>query len=217
MTAAAFWDDYARHYDAIWDAPVTSAAREAARGLLGEPATLVDLGCGTGLLSAGWARGGTEVVGVDLSEPMLARAVATGRVTRPVVAAAEHVPLPDGCADAVLVGNLLHVHADPAAVLREARRLAAPQAPVVVIWPVPGLTADRMLRLDLASGRGVRSALRAHLLRMRVGVRGLRAGGAVAARARGGHDSRGLEAVVGAEHPRADAGLVAGCQRVVAL
>lgn len=217
MSSESFWDDYARRYDRIWDAPITSAVRDAARGLLGDADVLVDLGCGTGLLSAGWASRGTEVVGVDISERMLDRAVATGRVTRPIVAAAEHVPLPDGSADAVLVGNLLHVHDDPAAVLREARRLVAPGGPIVVTWPVPNLDADAMRRLDRASGRGILSSLRAHLLRMVVGLRGVRAGGAVAARARGRRDSGALEGVLRAEHPRIDLGVIAGCQRVVAL
>jgi SAM-dependent methyltransferase len=45
-------------------------------GVLGRPGRLLDLGCGTGRHLEHFARLGWEVTGVDLSEPMLARAAA---------------------------------------------------------------------------------------------------------------------------------------------
>lgn len=176
---------------------------------------LVDLGCGTGLLSSGLE--GTHTIGVDTSGAMLERALATGRIDEALHAPAERVPLPDGVADAVIIGNLLHVHAAPAAVLAEARRLAAPRAPIGVTWPVPALTPSVMLRLDVASGRGWASSLGAHLRRAAIGVRAARGDGAVAARARGARDSHQLEHLVRAEAARADLGVIAGCQRVIVL
>ncbi|MBX3461185.1 MAG: methyltransferase domain-containing protein [Planctomycetes bacterium] len=46
------------------------------------PATIIDLGCGTGVAGAAWAlRGGGSVVGVDLDANVLAQAVHTWRET----------------------------------------------------------------------------------------------------------------------------------------
>lgn len=215
--ATAFWNDYARHYDVIWDSPITTTVRDTVRGLLGTPATVLDLGCGTGLLSVGWASRGAHVIGVDTSELMLDRAIANSRITQPVVAPAEAVPLADGIAEAAIIGNLLHVHDDPAAVVREARRLVTSGGAIAVTWPVAGLTADAMWRLDRNSGRGILSSVVAHTLRMRVGIRAGRSGGAVAARAQGRRDTADLEALLAAERPSGDLGVVAGCQRIVVL
>lgn len=185
------------------------------RAALGRPAVLIDLGCGTGLLSAGFADART--IGVDTSRAMLERALAVGRTDEALHAPAERVPLPDGVADAIIIGNLLQLHDAPASVLAEARRLAAPDAPIAVSWPVPALTPSVMFRRDVASGRGWVSSVRAQLLRAGVGVRAARAESAVAARARGAHDSHALERLLQAEAPRADLGVIAGCQRVVVL
>src|SRR5690606_29481482 len=94
---------------------------------------------------------------------------------------------------------------------------AAPHAPIAVSWPVPGLTPSKMLRLDVASGRGWASSLRAQLRRAVIGVRAARASGAVAARAHGAYDSHALEHLLRDAAPRADLRVGAGGQRVRVL
>ena len=69
------WDDYASYYD--WENARTIGRRDVSfwRRLvtnLGAPA--LELGCGTGRVLVPMARSGTTVVGIDRSEPMLAKA-----------------------------------------------------------------------------------------------------------------------------------------------
>ena len=69
------WDAYAPFYD--WENAQTMGRRDVAfwRRLaqrVGGP--VLELGCGTGRLLLPVARGGAEVIGIDRSEPMLARA-----------------------------------------------------------------------------------------------------------------------------------------------
>lgn len=94
---------------------------------------IVDVGCGTGRHAAALAELGMEVVGVDLSHGLLRAAVARGG-GRFVQADARAVPLPDGCADAVLClcqggfgitpGGDEQVLAELARLLRSGGRLA---------------------------------------------------------------------------------------------
>jgi 2-polyprenyl-6-hydroxyphenyl methylase / 3-demethylubiquinone-9 3-methyltransferase len=86
-------------------------------------ALLVDVACGGGLL-APHVPPGYRYLGVDLLPSAVAVARAHG-VTA-VLGDARALPLPDGCADVVVAGEVLeHVH-DPAAVLAEACRILAP-------------------------------------------------------------------------------------------
>src|SRR5499427_10174161 len=69
------WDDYAPFYD--WENARTLGRRDVPfwRTLAvqaGGP--VLELGCGTGRISMPLARAGVTLVGVDRSEPMLARA-----------------------------------------------------------------------------------------------------------------------------------------------
>lgn len=185
VTSERFWEAYARWYDTIWDGPVIDAIREDVQGRLGAPNLVVDLGCGTGLLSAGLPDNGIRVVGVDTSRGMLDRALSARRISRAVHAPAEATELDSGTADAVIIANLLHLHPDPAVVIAEARRIAAPGAPIVVTWPVPRLTAPAMFLVDRAAGRSLIASLTADYLRRWAGRLASRARGAVAARARG--------------------------------
>lgn len=163
----AFWWLYAVVYDAIWDSQLTAALAEAARAQTGDADTIIDLGCGTGLMTG--ARR-ARVTGVDASASMLGRALRRKRIDVALHGPIEDVPLPDDAADSVLLCNVLHLHPDPAAVLRQARRLCREGGTVVVCWPLDGLDTRSVYRIERQLGRLWISAGTAHLLRSLIGI-----------------------------------------------
>src|SRR5689334_12439680 len=69
------WDDYAPFYD--WENAQTLARRDVRfwqRLAAAQDGPVLELGCGTGRLTIPVARAGADVVGIDRSEAMLARA-----------------------------------------------------------------------------------------------------------------------------------------------
>jgi ubiquinone/menaquinone biosynthesis C-methylase UbiE len=80
------WDEYAPFYD--WENARTLGRRDVPfwrRVAAGAKGTVLELGCGTGRISLPLARAGVSLVGVDRSEPMLARAAArVSRIVRTV-------------------------------------------------------------------------------------------------------------------------------------
>src|ERR1700727_897765 len=94
---------------------------------------ILDVATGTGLVAAGLARRGAEVVGLDQSEHMLAGARArfaadpdlANRVTL-VQGEAERLPFADDEFDALTFTYLLRYVEDPGATLRELARVVRP-------------------------------------------------------------------------------------------
>jgi SAM-dependent methyltransferase len=80
------WDEYAPFYD--WENARTLGRRDVPfwrRVAAAANGTVLELGCGTGRISLPLARAGVSLVGVDRSEPMLARAAArASRIARAV-------------------------------------------------------------------------------------------------------------------------------------
>lgn len=103
--------------------------------------TLVDLGCGAGLLAPHVAGKGYRHIGVDLGARALG--VAAGHGVLPVRADVTAVPLPDGCADVVAAGEILEHVPDLAAGVAEACRLLRPGGLLVV----DTIAATRLARL----------------------------------------------------------------------
>lgn len=92
---------------------------------------VLEIGCGTGIISLGIAAGVQRVVGLDLCAPMieLARAKAAEAGVKNVefrVQDGYELPFADGEFDGVLLFNTLHALQDPLAVLQEARRVLKP-------------------------------------------------------------------------------------------
>jgi SAM-dependent methyltransferase len=208
----AFWSAYAVVYDAIWDGPFTRSVIDRVVSELPDEGEIVDLGCGTGLVGRAAIRAGRTVIGVDAVPAMLRRALRRERVSCAVEADAADTGLETGCAAGVTIVNVLHVHPDPAAVLAEAVRIAAPGAPIVIATPDAGVTHERLAAADRALGRSWPGILAADALRRVIGVLGTASGLA----ARGRPDLHELVAhapdcePVTAEHLR-------GCQQLAVL
>jgi len=84
----------------------------------GNPGTVLDLGAGTGILTAALAARGLRTIAVDPSPAML-RTLARGLPGVPVLTGtAEAIPLADATVDAVVVGAAFHWFARPGMVSR---------------------------------------------------------------------------------------------------
>jgi SAM-dependent methyltransferase len=145
-TVREFWDTQSSRYDEDPDHGLRDpAAREAWRAHLTQwlpepPATVLDLGCGTGSLSLLALEAGHRVCGVDLSLAMVAEATAkcAGLAATFAVGDAADPPA-TGPVDAVLVRHLLWTLPDPHAALRRWLALLRPGGRLVLIegrwWP----------------------------------------------------------------------------------
>jgi SAM-dependent methyltransferase len=99
---------------------------------------LVDVGCGTGISSRGFAAHGLHVIGIEPNEEMRAEAEsepAPRGAPRPEYrkGRAEATGLPDASADAVLAAQAFHWF-EPSATLPEFHRILRPGGWVVLLW-----------------------------------------------------------------------------------
>jgi ubiquinone/menaquinone biosynthesis C-methylase UbiE len=145
------WDEYATFYD--WENARTLGRRDLAfwrHTLAREPGPVLELGCGTGRLLLPLSRAGIQMVGIDRSAPMLARAATRARRTasrsRPRMLRGDirELPFPDATFGAVmapygLLQSLLRER-DLAALLKEAARVLRPGG-VLGIDLVPDLAS----------------------------------------------------------------------------
>jgi ArsR family transcriptional regulator len=123
---AARWDEIRSLY--VSDADVEAAILAAAGP--GPFRRLVDLGSGTGRMLTLLGPQAEAALGLDLSQQMLN--LARNRVTEAGLAGCElrhgdifSTRLPDGSADLVVVHQVLHYLADPAAAVKEAGRIVS--------------------------------------------------------------------------------------------
>jgi ubiquinone/menaquinone biosynthesis C-methylase UbiE len=130
-------------YDALAEYGVTAGMR------------VIDLGCGTGLAVAALAARACAVVGVDVSEPMLARARARVPAATFVRASAEELPFEAASFDAATSAQAFHWFDQPRA-LAEIARVVRPGG-VVAIWWKGLMRGDttRMLRVEVARELGL--------------------------------------------------------------
>ena len=127
------YDDLATHW---WRPDGAFAALHwlaAARSHLVPPASsdaavLVDLACGGGLLAPHVE--GYRHIGIDVNETALAQARTAGVI--PVAGDVTRLPLPDGCADVVVAGEIFEHVPDVDAAVAETARICRPRGTVVV-------------------------------------------------------------------------------------
>ncbi|WP_151478674.1 class I SAM-dependent methyltransferase [Streptomyces albicerus] len=121
------YDKEAERYDVSRGGePRAAAAASAVLGLLPEGAgDLLDVACGTGIVTRRLAAAGLEVTGADAACGMLRRAVerVPGRV---VLADIRQLPFPDASFDAVSAIWLLHLLDDAERVVAEVARVLRP-------------------------------------------------------------------------------------------
>jgi len=143
------YDDEAAVYDATrGGVPRAEAAAAAVLGLVPPAArTLLDIGCGTGLVTERIADGrrGLRVFGSDAAHGMVR--VARQRVGAVVLADARRLPLPDAAVDAAVAVWLLHLLREEGA----ARAVVAQAARVLRPGGVFVTTVDKDAAHDVGS------------------------------------------------------------------
>jgi ubiquinone/menaquinone biosynthesis C-methylase UbiE len=130
------FDDQAAAYNRWYATPlgqmVDSVEKEAVFSLLPEVQgrRVLEVGCGTGNFSLAWSRQGAEVVGLDCSGPMLARAQDKARrqglAITWVRGLASSLPFVDGSFDGVMCILALDFMTDRETVLQEMVRVLRP-------------------------------------------------------------------------------------------
>ena len=129
-------------YDALRpDYAAKAAAWVAERGGLGAGSLVVDLAAGTGQLCRRFAPLGVDLVAIEPARNM--RTVIEERLpgVRALDGTAESIPLGDGGADAVVVGNAFH-HFDSGLAFAEIRRVLRPGGVLALFWARSGECED---------------------------------------------------------------------------
>jgi SAM-dependent methyltransferase len=108
----------------------------AERADLREGSLVVDLAAGTGQLSRRFALLGMDVVAVEPARNMRATLAERFPALRVEPGTAESIPLDDGAAEAVVVGNAFH-HFDADAAYVEIRRVLRPYGALALFWAWP--------------------------------------------------------------------------------
>jgi SAM-dependent methyltransferase len=98
-------------------------------------AKILDAGCGSGEIAAKLIERGYEVWGVDIAEPMVARAAARFGSDRFRVADIEHMPFATNTFDAVICLGVIEYLASDEAALREIARVLKPGGIALLATP----------------------------------------------------------------------------------
>ena len=94
---------------------------------------VLDVACGTGLASEPLVKRGVNITGIDISEPMLAKARARCKNAEFVRGEAEALPFGDKTFDAVICAQAIH-WMDHRVAIEEMSRVVRPGGRVVVWW-----------------------------------------------------------------------------------
>jgi ubiquinone/menaquinone biosynthesis C-methylase UbiE len=154
---ARFFDLWSRVYDApVVQRVVYRPEQDAVLDALGPAARVLDIGCGTGLLTSRVARDRplATVVGCDLSAGMLEQASARGSAAVWVRGDAVRVPFADMTFDAVLSTESFHWYPDQRLALAELHRVLRPggRLLVSVLSPITRVASRVMGRTTRITG-----------------------------------------------------------------
>jgi len=129
-------------YEAIWnrkqqggDAIPPGSRMEVAFNLIGSGESLLDIGCGNGLLAAALKPRFKRVCGADISTAAVAMARQRGIEAVQVDLDREALPFPDASFTAVTCLDVLEHVFDPRVAVREIARVCAPGAILVITTP----------------------------------------------------------------------------------
>ena len=114
--------------------------------------TVLDLGAGTGKLTAALGSTGAPVIAVEPSEPMLALLREEAPEAEALVGTAEAIPLPAASVDAVTVAQAFHRFAYDAA-LGEIHRVLRPGGLLALVWNRRDLSAPGHALLEEVMAR----------------------------------------------------------------
>jgi SAM-dependent methyltransferase len=107
---------------------------ETVEWILGDkPRTVVELGAGTGILTRRLLSLGHRVSAVEPDDAMRERITATAPAAEVLAGGAESIAVPDGSADAVLVGHAYHWF-DPEPAHAEMARVLRPGGTLATLW-----------------------------------------------------------------------------------
>jgi SAM-dependent methyltransferase len=113
--------------------------------------TLLEIGCGGGLLLRDAAPSGARLTGIDHSQEMVALARTNAPAADVQLASAEALPFADGSFTAIAMSVVFFFFADPVGVLRESLRVAAPVSRLAVYTTSPELRGTPAAPEPLAS------------------------------------------------------------------
>jgi ubiquinone/menaquinone biosynthesis C-methylase UbiE len=124
----------AADYDAVRPEYAPEALRRAEEALgLSAGSRVVDLAAGSGKLTRALVDRFAEVVAVEPDDEMRAVLARRSAGVEVLAGAAERIPLPDGSADAVFVGDAFHWF-DGKAAVAELVRVLRPRGGVALLW-----------------------------------------------------------------------------------
>ena len=117
---------------------------------IGPGDTVVDVGCGAGIVCAYAGRMGASVIGIDVEESLVREADQAmrglpARSWRGITSDCDPIPLPDGQASVVVATEVLEHVPDPTMLLAELVRIGRPGARYVLSVPDPA--SENLLRI----------------------------------------------------------------------
>lgn len=144
-----FWDRWAKRYDLMMSGDGRTYARIVSRmkKVLDREMTVLELACGTGLLSVRLAGSVKLLEATDFSEEMIRQAKAKTHSSRLRFSAQDATSLPyaEETFDAAVISNALHIMPEPEKALAEIRRVLKPGAILIApTFTASGSISGRM-------------------------------------------------------------------------